>query len=261
MSKYWQDKVVIVTGSSRGLGRAIAKTFAAQGAKIVIAARDSDELASCAMELRAEGADLHTVSADVTNDAQVALMIEQTLDRYGRIEVLVNNAGRCTRSEIATTTPADFRELLEVNLLSVVRCTHAALPQLLQHGGHVVNIGSLASKTAARYLGGYSASKFAVAAYSQALRLELGPQGLHVLLVGPGPILGRSRYDQLSAGLPEQAKLPAPSAKLAKIDPRLAGSQNRQELRAPPARNRRPQPRPMVVRSNAVVPAARRLAA
>ena len=83
MSKYWQDKVVIVTGSSRGLGRAIAKTFAAQGAKIVIAARDSDELASCAMELRAEGADLHTVSADVTNDAQVALMIEQTLDRYG----------------------------------------------------------------------------------------------------------------------------------------------------------------------------------
>jgi len=77
---------------------------------------------------------------------------------------------------------------------------------------------SLASKTAARYLGGYSASKFAVAAYSQALRLELGPQGLHVLLVCLGPILGRSRYDQLSAGLPEQAKLPAPSAKLAKID-------------------------------------------
>ena len=86
------------------------------------------------------------------------------------------------------TTPEQFRELLELNFIALVRCTRAAMPELLARRGHVVNIGSLAAKSAARWVGAYPASKFAVAAYSQQLRLELGGQGLHVLLVCPGPI-------------------------------------------------------------------------
>ncbi len=109
------------------------------------------------------------------------------MSRFGRLDVLVNNAGRSMRGKVLDTTPEQFRELMELNLIGLVRCTRAAAPHLLQQRGHVVNIGSLGAKSAARWLGAYPATKFAVAAYSQQLRLELGPQGLHVLLVCPGP--------------------------------------------------------------------------
>jgi short-subunit dehydrogenase len=107
-------------------------------------------------------------------------------------------------------TPAEeFAELMELNLIALVRATRTALPYLLASKGHLVNIGSLAGKTAARYMGAYSATKHAVSAYSQQLRLELGPQGLHVLLVSPGPIARDEPriYSERKAGsLPEGAK-------------------------------------------------------
>ena len=112
----------------------------------------------------------------------------RTLDQFGRLDALVNNAGRSMRRSILETTPEDFQQLMELNLIGLVRCTRAAAPQLLANRGHLVNIGSLAAKSAARWVGAYPATKFAVAAYSQQLRLELGPQGLHVLLACPGPI-------------------------------------------------------------------------
>ena len=111
---------------------------------------------------------------------------------------------------------------MRLNFLATVHCTRAALPHLLASQGHLVNIGSLAAKTAAPYLGAYPASKFAVAAYSQQLRLELGPQGLHVLLVCPGPILradGGSRYDEQTAGLPPVARQAGGTSRLRPIPP------------------------------------------
>ena len=221
MPEYWQDKVAIVTGGSRGLGLSIASAFAASGAKVVIAARDSDGLARAATELRARGADVLAVSADVTDDVQVARLIQQTIERYGRLDVLVNNAGRSSRGEIAATTPAEFYELLNLNFLGTVRCTRAALPYLLNAGGHIVNIASLSAKTASPWMGAYPASKYPVAAYSQQLRLELGPNGLHVLLVCPGPIRGggAGRDASQAAGLPESARKPAGGAKLSTINP------------------------------------------
>ena len=114
--------------------------------------------------------------------------LAKRLARFGRLDVLVNNAGRSMRGKVLDTTPEQFRDLMELNLIALVRCTRAAVPELLRRQGHVVNIGSLASKAASRWVGAYPATKHAVAAYSQQLRLELGPQGLHVLLVCPGPI-------------------------------------------------------------------------
>jgi short-subunit dehydrogenase len=112
--------------------------------------------------------------------------------------------------------------LLDLNFLATVRTTQAALPHLVQAHGHVVHIGSLAAKVCSRYLGAYAASKFPLSAYAQQLRLELGPEGLHCLLVCPGPIRREdagNRYDVEASGLPEEARKPGGGVKLKGIDP------------------------------------------
>jgi short-subunit dehydrogenase len=135
---------------------------------------------------------------------------------------LCNNAGLSARSAALDTTPEGFQSLLDVNFIATVRTTRAFASSLIMQRGHLVNIGSLASKVAPRFMGGYPASKHAVAAYSQQLRLELGPEGLHVLLVCPGPIRrsgAGSRYAKQSEDLPEEARQPGAGAKLRGIDP------------------------------------------
>jgi short-subunit dehydrogenase len=123
---------------------------------------------------------------------------------------------------VLNATPADFQASLELNFLSAVRCVRAAAPLLLASQGHVVNIGSLASKSAARFMGPYAASKFALAAYNQQLRLETAERGLHVLLVCPGPLAGRA-VSQFSAAelasVPESARRAGGGVKLKQIDP------------------------------------------
>jgi uncharacterized protein len=130
------------------------------------------------------------------------------------------------RGKVLDTTAEQFRDLMELNLVALVRCTRAAVPHLLKTRGHVVNIGSLAAKSAARWVGAYPATKFAVAAYSQQLRLELGCQGLHVLLVCPGPIERKDSRLYPLAGLedvPERARAPGAGVKTTAIPPqRLA---------------------------------------
>jgi short-subunit dehydrogenase len=238
---YWQNKVAIVTGGSSGLGLAIAKNLYAAGSTVVLAARDADRLKTAASEVRAAGTELTTgpvkgsgieqrgaigISCDITRDDQVASLIGSTLDRFGQLDVLVNCAGKSSRGKVLETTPQQFQEMWELNFLALVRCTRAAAPHLLKSRGHLVNIGSLASKSASKFLGAYPATKFAVAAYTQQLRLELEPEGLHVLLVCPGPIKrddAGQRYAEQAKNLPDAAGQPGGGVKLGKIEPeRLA---------------------------------------
>ncbi|HEY5311731.1 MAG TPA: SDR family NAD(P)-dependent oxidoreductase, partial [Pirellulales bacterium] len=208
---HWQGKVALVTGASSGLGLEIARAFCSAGAHVVLAARSAGPLESAAAQLRGAGGQATAIAADITRDEDVARLVDQTLERCGRLDVLVNNAGRSARRAVLDTTPDDFQELLDLNLLAVVRTTRAAAPHLLASGGHLVNIGSLAGKAASRYMGAYPASKFALTAYTQQLRLELGPQGLHVLLVCPGPIArehGRPVAAEPVAGVPASALKP-----------------------------------------------------
>jgi NAD(P)-dependent dehydrogenase (short-subunit alcohol dehydrogenase family) len=222
---YWQDKVAVVTGGSTGLGRSIAEAFAAAGARVVIAARHADALNTTAEEIRRRVGsacpEIVAVPTDVTHQTEVEALFQQTIARFGRLDVLVNNAGRSDRGQVLDTTPEEFEELLELNFLSVVRCTRAAAPELLKSHGHLVNIGSLASKTASRFVGAYPASKFALAAYTQQLRLELSPEGLHVLFVCPGPIIkdepGNHRPAEKTEGIPDHAKKPGAGVKLGAV--------------------------------------------
>jgi uncharacterized protein len=219
---YWTNKIALVTGGSKGLGLAIARALVATGAQVVITARNQEQLAEAAASLSTSDQKCGWLPGDVMQPDQVDALVAETMKMYGRLDLLVNCAGRSDRGEAAATTAEQFRDLLELNFLSAVRVTRAALPHLLKNRGHVVHIGSLAAKTAGPFLGAYPASKFPLAAYAQQLRLELGPQGLHVLLVCPGPIRrddAGSRYDSQAANLPASAKQPGGGVKLRGIDP------------------------------------------
>ena len=223
---FWQKKVVLVTGGSSGLGLVIAEAFVAAGARLAIAGLEADAVAQVTERMRDAGHDVLGVQADITRQEDVDRLIARTVEYFGQLDVLVNNAGRSMRGKVLDTTAEQFRDLMELNFIGLVRCTRAAVPHLLREHGHVVNIGSLAAKSAARWVGAYPATKFAVAAYSQQLRLELGPEGLHVLLVCPGPIERKDARLYPLAGLedvPEQARAPGAGVQVKAIPPqRLA---------------------------------------
>jgi short-subunit dehydrogenase len=222
LMSYWTDKVALVTGGSKGLGLAIARALVAAGAHVVLTARNQEHLSAAAASLATSDRTCAWLPADLTQPEQVELLLAETLQKHQRLDLLVNCAGRSARGEVAATSAEQFRELLEVNFLSAVRVTKAALPHLLQVRGHVVHIGSLASKVSSRYLGAYPASKFPLAAYAQQLRLEFAAAGLHVLLVCPGPIRRHdagNRYDKQARHLPPQASRPGGGVKLPGIDP------------------------------------------
>ena len=210
------------------MGRVIADAFSQEGAKLAIVGLEQPQVEQAAEEMQSAGGDVLGLCADITRQEDVDRLFAQTLERFGRLDVLVNNAGRSMRGKVLDTTPEQFRELMELNLIALVRCTRAAVPHLLQQQGHVVNIGSLAAKSAARWVGAYPATKFAVAAYSQQLRLELGPQGLHVLLVCPGPIQRKDARLYPLEGLedvPERARVPGAGVQVRAIPPQeLAGA-------------------------------------
>ncbi|MBS0209490.1 MAG: SDR family oxidoreductase [Planctomycetes bacterium] len=219
---YWHDKVAIVTGASSGLGRDIARAFAASGARVVLAARGAEALQATAHELSASGATVLAVPTDVTVADSAAALVAQTLERFGQLDVLVNNAGRSMRRAVHDTTAADFGEQFEINVQSTVNVTLAAIEPLLARRGHLVNIASLAGLAPARYMGAYGPSKAALVSYTRQLRLELADRGLNVLLVCPGPIARDKPREYTAAelaGLPPSAAKPGGGVKAGAIRP------------------------------------------
>jgi short-subunit dehydrogenase len=181
------SKVVIVTGASSGIGRETALRFAEAGANVLLAARRKDAL--CAVvdsrpDLRKQ---LILVPTDVTKDEDVSRLIDAAISYFGRIDVLVNNAGAGLRAPVAEVTLEDARRLMELNLFAAYRCIRAVLPHMnRQHSGQIVNIGSVLSVVATPRNGLYCASKFALRALSNSLRMELRGTGIDVISVLPG---------------------------------------------------------------------------
>ena len=186
-------KVAIVTGAGRGIGRATAIALAAEGATVVLAARTVGEIEPAAAEMRERhsGASPRAlaVACDVTSEEQVAALVERTLAEFGRIDVLVNNAGYSKQCPIADLTVEELRRAVDVNLVGTFLCSKAVLPAMKQQGGgKIVNVVSGAGKRGSARRAAYSAAKFAVIGFSQCLQIETKADGIAVCCVCPGPV-------------------------------------------------------------------------
>jgi short-subunit dehydrogenase len=178
--------VVVITGASAGIGRETALEFARQGAHVVLAARRGDRLEAVAAQCRALGVEAIVVPADVGRRDDVERVVQAAIDRFGRIDVLVNNAGFGFSGTIEETTEADMRELMDVNYMSAFIATKLVLPYMRKRRrGHIVNVSSVVGKMAFPFHGAYSATKFALSAFTEALRGELDGSGVTCTAVLP----------------------------------------------------------------------------
>ncbi len=186
---------VLITGASQGIGRALAAAAAARGAKVLAAARSEDLLAQLAAEVRGRGGVIETVHADVTAPEDRQRMAEAAVRHFGGLDVLVNNAGIGATGHFVECGPERLRAIMEVNFFGLTETTRVCLPLLRQgRTPAVVNISSIAGKRGIPARSEYSASKFAVQGFSEALRAELAKDGIDVLVVSPG--LTRTNFSQ-----------------------------------------------------------------
>lgn len=182
-----QGRVVLITGGSRGLGLVLARECAREGARLVLTARDPDELERARAELAAGGAEVLVVPCDLTDRAQTEALAQTALARFGRVDVLVNNAGVIQVGPLDTMTIADFDEAMGVHFWGPLFLTLAILPQMRERReGRIVNISSIGGKISVPHLLPYSASKFALVGLSEGLRAELAKDGIAVTTVCPG---------------------------------------------------------------------------
>jgi NAD(P)-dependent dehydrogenase (short-subunit alcohol dehydrogenase family) len=212
----FDGKTVLVTGASSGIGRETALAFAAAGANVVLAARRAAALTKIATQARAAGAKALVVATDVTDAASVKACFRKAVARFGRIDVVVNNAGIMLPSPVAELDPADLQRMLDVNLFGALHVMQAALRQMRRQpeGGQIVNVASLAGRRGFSPLGGYSASKFALIGMTEALRTELVGEKVGVSLVLPGvidtPMAQAAATDPAAVGYwPQSLNMPA----------------------------------------------------
>jgi NAD(P)-dependent dehydrogenase (short-subunit alcohol dehydrogenase family) len=190
MSRKLSGAVVVVTGASSGIGRATGLAFAERGARVVLAARRADALEDLARECQAAGGQALAVSTDMTDEAAVAELARRAVERFGRIDIWVNNAGVYLLGLLEATPPEAFRRVLETNFFGYVHGARAVLPHFREQGhGVLINNASVYSHIAAPWLSAYVSSKFAVRGFSEALRHELADlPDVHVCTVSPSPI-------------------------------------------------------------------------
>jgi len=188
LSEYdFRGKTVLITGGSRGLGLVLARQFADRGANVAVCARDPRELERARADLAARGARALAFPCDVTERAQVRELVEVVTRHFGRVDVLVNNAGVIQVGPLETMTLEDFEQAMNVHFWGPLYTTLAVLPQMRAHGeGRIVNVSSIGGKIGVPHLVPYSASKFALAGLSDGLRAELAKDGVVVTSVFPG---------------------------------------------------------------------------
>ncbi len=185
MKETLKGKVAVVTGASSGIGEATARALAGRGAAIVLAARAEEKLRFLAREISAAGGQALPVKTDVTDRDSVEAMIERTIEEFGSLDILVNNAGLGLSGRVEDLRTDDLRYLFEVNLVGPLICVQAALPRM-NRGGRIINVSSVVGKRAIPKVGGYCATKSALNALSDTLRVELATRGITVTSVYPG---------------------------------------------------------------------------
>jgi len=182
-------RVVAVTGASSGIGEATVLACAGAGAAVSLAARRTDRIDALAERIAADGGRAVAIETDVTDEAQARAFVGRTRDELGRLDALVNNAGVMLLGPIEDAPTEEWRRMVDVNVMGVLYCTHAALPVMReQGGGQIVNVSSVAGRVARAGAGVYNLTKFGIGAFSEALRQECVPHGIRVTLVEPGGV-------------------------------------------------------------------------
>lgn len=182
----FNDKIVLVTGSSRGLGLVLARELIDRGARVVLCARSEEDLEEAARELQPYG-DVLAIPCDIRDFGQVQTMVQEVLERWGRIDVLINNAGVIQVGPLDAMTREDFRQAMDIHFWGPLNTIQAVLPSMRSQGwGRIVNIASIGGKVAVPHMVPYCASKFALVGLSDGLRTELAPEGILVTTVNPG---------------------------------------------------------------------------
>ncbi|MBE9047944.1 3-oxoacyl-[acyl-carrier-protein] reductase [Pleurocapsales cyanobacterium LEGE 10410] len=203
--QHLKDKVAIVTGASRGIGRATALALASQGAKVVVNyARSSDAAEATVQEIVKAGTEAIAIQADVSQSAEVDNLIKQTLDKFGRIDVLVNNAGITKDTLLLRMKPEQWQAVIDLNLTGVFLCTKAVSKIMLkQRSGRIINLASVAGQMGNPGQANYSAAKAGVIGFTKTVAKELANRGITVNAVAPGFIETDMTHDLKSDGIIE----------------------------------------------------------
>ena len=209
-----KNKVVIITGASSGIGKATAILFAKSGALTVVAARNYEKLTSIADELIKEGCTVLPVKTDVQKEDDCRNLIQQTLAHFHKIDVLINNAGISMRAIFEEVDLSVIKKVMDVNFYGTVYCTKYAIPYLLKSQGSIIGISSIAGFKGLPGRTAYSASKFAMHGFLEAIRLENLEKGLHVLLACPGFTASNIRNTALGSNGEPQGESPRKEQKM-----------------------------------------------
>lgn len=187
MSGSLDGQVAVITGASSGIGEATALALSAAGATVALGARRADRIEDLANRVQEAGGTAVAIEADVSDEAQAKGLVESAHERLGRVDVLVNNAGVMLLGPVEAADTDEWRRMVEVNLLGLLYCTHAALPLMREGGGgHIVNVSSVAGRNANAGAAVYNMTKFGVTAFSEALRQEALHCGIRVTCIEPG---------------------------------------------------------------------------
>lgn len=186
IKEYFKDKVMVITGASSGIGLASARLFASYGARLALAARSIDKLKTLASEISSDPSKVLCIKTDVSIEEDCKNLIESTVNYFGRIDFLINNAGISMRASFIKVDLNVIRRLMDVNFWGTVCCTKYALPYLLESKGSVTGVISVAGYAGLPGRTGYATSKFAIRGFLETLRMEHQEDGLHVMVFAPG---------------------------------------------------------------------------
>lgn len=214
MRNRFKDKVVIVTGASSGIGEATAREFARNGSKVVLAARSEEKLSKIVEEIKSENHEASFIKTDVSIEDDCKRLVEKTVEIYGGVDILINNAGISMRASFPEVELKVLHRLMDVNFWGTVNCTKYALPYLVKRRGSLVGVSSVAGFHGLPGRTGYSASKFAMHGFLETIRIEYLKKGLHVMIIAPGFTATEVRKHALMANGMEQGESPRDEEKL-----------------------------------------------
>ena len=214
MKNIFKDKVVVVTGASSGIGEAVAREFAREGSKVILAARSGEILARIVDEIKDENGTACYVITDVSIEDDCRRLIETAVSVYGTVHILINNAGLSMRAVFDDVDLGVLHRLMNVNFWGTVYCTKYALPYLVENKGSLVAVSSIAGFHGLPGRTGYSASKFAISGFLETVRIENLKRGLHVMIIFPGFTSSNIRIRALTANGTEQGESPLEEGKL-----------------------------------------------